>query len=203
MLADTASLLAAGAEAAHMLETRNGAQQSKPPRETMKAQFLRLFLENEKRIFGFILALVPHWTDAEDVFQETSRVLWDKFDAFAFESDFLAWALTIARFQVLCYRKKRQRSRVRFSDQTIEALADRLTTFLESSDQCQDALSHCLALLGDRDRELIQLRYTAGATTPGVAATVGRSVHAAYKALNRIHTRLLLCMRRYLQGEEA
>jgi RNA polymerase sigma-70 factor (ECF subfamily) len=183
-----------------MLETRNGSQQSKPRRE---AQFMRLFLENEKRIFGFILTLVPHWTDAEDVFQETAGVLWDKFDDFRLDGDFLSWALTVARFQVLCYRKKRQRNRARFSDQTIETLADSMIAFIGSSDRRQDALAHCLPLLNNRDRELIQLRYAAGATTQGVAAAVGRSVHAVYKALNRIHTGLLLCMRRYLQKEEA
>src|SRR5215472_1362444 len=183
-----------------MLETRNGSQQSKPRRE---AQFMRLFLENEKRIFGFILTLVPHWTDAEDVFQETAGVLWDKFDDFRLDGDFLSWALTVARFQVLNYRKKRQRSRVRFGDQTIEALADSTIAFAESSDRRQDALLHCLTRLNNQDRELIQLRYTAGASTQGVAATVGRSVHAVYKALNRIHTRLLSCMRQYLDTEGA
>lgn len=125
-----------------MLETRNGSHRSKPPRE---ARFMQLFLENEKRIFGFILSLVPHWTDAEDIFQETAGVLWNKFDDFHFDTDFLAWALTVARFQVLCYRKKRQRNRVRFSDRTLEVLADRLIAFMEPSDRRQDALAHCLS----------------------------------------------------------
>jgi RNA polymerase sigma factor (sigma-70 family) len=103
----------------------------------------------------------------------------------------------------MCYRKKRQRSRVRFSDRTIEALSDRLIEFIEPSDRRQDALAHCLMLLDARDRELIQLRYATGATTQGVAATVGCSVNVVYKALNRIRTRLLFCMRRYLEMEEA
>ena len=127
----------------------------------MQAQFMQMFLENEKRIFGFILALVPHWADAEDVFQETARVLWEKFDEFTFGSDFHAWALTVARFQVLCYRKKQQRSRLRFSDQATEALLDNAGVFFESSDRRTDALMHCLTLLTDRDRELNQLRYAA------------------------------------------
>jgi RNA polymerase sigma-70 factor (ECF subfamily) len=183
-----------------MAEERKASEQGKL---AMKARFMPLFLEHEKRIFGFILSLVPNWTDAEDVFQETVTVLWDKFDEFAPDSDFLAWALTIARFQVMCCRKKQQRSRVRFSDQTVEALADRLVAFTDTSDRRQDALMHCLKLLNNRDRELIQLRYTAGATTQMVANTVGRSIHAVYKALNRIHRQLLFCIRRYLNAEGA
>ncbi len=62
-----------------MLEARNGSKPGKLPKET---RFMRLFLENERRIFGFILTLLPHWADAEDVFQETAGVLWNKFDDF-------------------------------------------------------------------------------------------------------------------------
>jgi|YelNatPaOPRAMG01_1025707.scaffolds.fasta_scaffold93248_2 RNA polymerase sigma-70 factor (ECF subfamily) len=181
-----------------MPEVRNGPQQRKPQRE---AQFVQLFLENQKKIFGFILTLVPNWADAEDVFQETATVLWNKFDAFTPGSDFLAWALTTARFQVLCHRKKQQRDRVRFSDRTIEMLSERLMAFIETNERRKEALSHCLTLLNDRDRELIQLRYAMGATTQGVATAVGRSIHAVYKALNRIHAQLLFCVRKYLDAE--
>jgi RNA polymerase sigma-70 factor (ECF subfamily) len=178
-----------------MIDTRNGRPRIDLPTEE---RFMRLFLEAERRIFGFLLALVPNWADAEDLLQETAAVLWRKFDEFEPGTDFLAWALTVARFQVLCHRKKQQRSRVRFSDQTVEVLAERLAAFTETSDRRLDALCHCLALLGDRDRELVQLRYAPGATTQGVAGQVGRSVDAVYKALNRIHTRLLFCIRRSL-----
>jgi RNA polymerase sigma-70 factor (ECF subfamily) len=76
-----------------------------------------------------------------------------------------------------------------------------LVAFAETSDRRLDALWHCLALLGGRDRELVQLRYAPGATTQGVAARVGRSADAVYKALNRIHARLLQCIRRSLDLE--
>jgi RNA polymerase sigma-70 factor len=127
-----------------MIESRNSSRRIDLATEE---RFMRLFLESERRVFGFILSLVPHWADAEDVLQETVAVMWRKFEEFEPNTDFLAWAVTVARFQVLCHRKKQQRSRVRFSDQTLEALADRLIAFNETSDRRLDALWHCLGLL--------------------------------------------------------
>jgi len=68
---------------------------------------MRLFLASERRIHGFLLVLVPHWADVDDLLQDTAAVLWRKFDEFEPDCDFIAWALSIARFQVLNYRKKR------------------------------------------------------------------------------------------------
>ena len=43
--------------------------------------FLRLFLQNQRRLYAYILTLLPNRADADDVLQETSLVMWDKFDA--------------------------------------------------------------------------------------------------------------------------
>ena len=164
-------------------------------------RFLQLFLPNERRIYAFILALVPHWSDADDVLQETSAVLWRKLDEFTPGTDFLAWALTIARFQVLNYRKKQGHNRVRLSNQTLDVLADEMTVLGQAGDARRDALAQCLAKLSKRDQELIELRYQPDATTQSVAQRVGRSLKAVYKALNRIHSQLLLCIRQTLASE--
>jgi RNA polymerase sigma-70 factor (ECF subfamily) len=164
-------------------------------------RFLKLFLAHERRIFGFLLALVPDWSAAEDLFQETSVVLWRKLDQFAPGTDFAAWALSIARYQVLDYRKKQRRDRVLFSDRTIELLADEMAVLGRDADARRDALEICLTKLKQQDRELIHLRYQPGATTQGVADRVGHSIQAVYKALNRIHGQLLLCIRRTLAAE--
>jgi RNA polymerase sigma-70 factor, ECF subfamily len=63
------------------------------------------------------------------------------------------------------------------------------------------ALERCLQKLNSRDRDLVQLRYQPDATTEGVAGSVGRSLRAVYKALNRIHEQLLVCVRQNLTTE--
>lgn len=161
-------------------------------------RFLQLFLANERRIYAFILSLVPSWSDADDLLQETSAVLWRKLDEFEPGSDFVAWALRIARYEVLNYRKRQNRDRGLFSAETEELLAQHAVDVAHVSDDRRDALKACLEKLSVRDRELIRLRYQPGATTRDVSERVGRSLKAVYKALNRIHEQLLLCVRRGL-----
>jgi RNA polymerase sigma-70 factor (ECF subfamily) len=164
--------------------------------------FLRLYQANERRIYGFILALVPNWSEAQDLMQETTMVLWSKFDEFQVGTDFTAWALSIARYQILNYRKKNRNSRVRFDDDVLEAIEDRVNAVVAQMDTRRDALRACLKRLEEQDRQLVALRYEAGATTRSVADRVGRGVDAVYKALNRIHVQLLFCIRRALSMEE-
>ena len=159
------------------------------------AEFMRLFLSNERRIYGLIFSLVPDWADADDLMQEVSTVLWRKFGEFEPGTNFSAWALKIARFQVLAYRKKQRVERARLSDRTVEQLADRaLMRASEPVDGRREALKRCLGRLRDQDRQLIQLKYNPGATTKSVAETVGKSIHAVYKGLNRVHSQLLDCV---------
>src|SRR5947209_11694655 len=77
--------------------------------------FLRLFLQNERRVYAYILTLLPHRADADDVLQDASLVMWDKFDPRQPPDDFAAWGCRIAYFKILDFFKKSQRCRVRFS----------------------------------------------------------------------------------------
>lgn len=164
-------------------------------------RFMDLFLRNERRIYGYVLALVPQRQDAEDLVQDTSRVMWQKFDEFTGEGDFAAWAISIARYRVLDYRRKRGVRRAAFSDRTMEAIAEQMSHIGRQSNCRLDALLFCAAKLRDPDRELLRLRYNLGASTREVATQVGRSPDSVYKSLNRIHHQLLLCIRQELSKE--
>jgi RNA polymerase sigma-70 factor (ECF subfamily) len=166
-------------------------------------QFLRLFLRNERRLYAYILTLLPNRTDADDVLQEASLVMWDKFDAGHPPADFAAWGCRIAYFKVLDFGKKRQRSRVLFSQPMLERIAE---TAVEQAgslqlDERREALYGCIEKLSARDRDLLARRFADGVTTQSAAAQVGRSVDAVYKALARIRQALFDCVTRALTKE--
>jgi len=165
--------------------------------------FLRLYQANELRIYSFIRSLMPNWSEADDLMQETTSVIWAKFDQFEIGTDFVSWALQVARYEVLNYLKKKKTDKLRFSDQAIEVIADQAVKTGEKADIRREALRHCLGKLKEKDRKLILLRYEIGATTQSVAKRIGRSVDAVYKALNAIHIQLLHCIRRTLAKEGA
>ena len=45
-------------------------------------EFVRCLSKYQQRVYSFILTLVPHWADADEILQETSTVLWRKFADF-------------------------------------------------------------------------------------------------------------------------
>jgi len=69
--------------------------------KTGSKAFLALLVPNQMRIQAFILTLVPNVADAEDIYQETVYVMWDKISTFEIGTDFVAWAVTIAKFKIL------------------------------------------------------------------------------------------------------
>ena len=165
--------------------------------------FLRLFLQNERRLYAYIFTLVHNQTDSDDLLQETSLVLWDKFDALHPPDDFAAWACRIAYFKILDFSKKRQRSRVFFGQALLERLAE---TAIEQSaalelDERRDALAGCVEKLSARDRELLGWRFSEGGSTRAAAAQAGKRVDAVYKSLARIRRALFDCVTRTIHSE--
>src|SRR5262245_24173472 len=174
-----------------------------PPGPAKSKLFLRQFLQNERRLYAYILTLLPNRADADDVLQEASLVMWDKFDERQPPDDFAAWGCRIAYFKVLDFYKKSQRSRVRFSQEMLERVAE---TAVEQAGSLQldarrEALAGCLEKLSPRDRDLVARRFTEGATVQSTAVQVGRSAEALYKALAKIRQALFDCVTRSLAQE--
>jgi len=165
-----------------------------PTESTKTERFVRDLTENTRRIYAYIFALVPNWTDADEIFQETSAILWTKYDDYQPGTNFRAWAFRIAYNKVLQFRKAEGKNVLRLSDEFIDAVDREASTAGGISERRLRLLADCYGLLRPQDRQLIDLRYEPGATTKSVAANVGRSPDAVYKAMNRIHEQLLECI---------
>jgi RNA polymerase sigma-70 factor (ECF subfamily) len=164
---------------------------------------MALMTQHQRRIFAYIYTLVPDRYDAEDLLQETSLVICEKFDAFKEGTDFVAWACQIAYWRVRYARQKFARSKVVFQQELVDALAQTAAVMPEELDQRHEALAHCLQKLPARDRELVLTRYEPGSGVPEAAKRSGRSLEAAYKALARIRKLLLDCVTHKLESEGA
>lgn len=171
-------------------------------------QFTALMARHHSGLMGFILSLVHNWTDAEDLLQQTSVVLWRRFGEFrpATGPDgagFMAWACQVARYHVLNFRRRQTRDRHVFSDETLEALAGEGADDAGALDSERRALDACLAKLDAGSRDLLRRCYEPGALVTRIAEELGRTANSIYKGLNRIREGLLRCIRRTLAGEAA
>lgn len=179
--------------------TRDAAEKGSDPSNS--ELFVALFARNQSAIFGYILSLLPKWSDAEDVLQQTSVVLWRKFDQFDLadpESDFARWACQIARFKVLNHLKKHGRDRHVFSEKLLDLMAAEGLDDVENLHEERLALADCLNKLQQRPRQLVRSCYGGTSTIKDVALRMGRTPNSIYKSLNRIRERLLQCIERAL-----
>ena len=61
-----------------------------------RKRLMILMTRHQRQIFSYIYTLVPNRPDAEDLLQETSLVICEKFREFEVGTDFVAWACQIA-----------------------------------------------------------------------------------------------------------
>ena len=166
------------------------------------AEFVVLLLKHERQVYAYIFSLLGNHDDAEEVLQETSIVLWDKFDEFTSGTDFAAWAVSTAHYQVLRFRKQKQRGPLQFSDEFIERIAASSTEEQTPTGGIHQALEHCLSQLGDEERSLLAARYATNARVSEIATDLGSRTQTIYTRLKRIRRRLLLCIEQASKQEE-
>jgi RNA polymerase sigma-70 factor (ECF subfamily) len=168
------------------------AEEDVQSRKTMFAEYLR---QEQTRLYAYIHSLVRDLNDTDDLFQQTTLIIWKKFGDFDPGRSFFAWACGIARLEVANFLRGRARQRLYFSDDLsvllIEAQAE--TTNEELEDR-REALGRCVEKLRQRDRELLAECY---GDSPGIheaAGRRGRSPQSVYNSLRRIRRALFECV---------
>ena len=164
--------------------------------------FLKEFASHHDRLFAYLFSLLPHRPDAEDVFQRTSLILWQKFDQWDPASDFLAWACGVAFYEVRNFIRVASRDRLRFDDGLLDTLATERATSLRRRDERLAALQECLKKLDRAERELLQKAYGDEESIRELARRDGQAAQTLYNRLNLIRKRLLQCsdLRLGIQG---
>jgi RNA polymerase sigma-70 factor (ECF subfamily) len=160
------------------------------------AEFVRLYALNSRRIYAYLLTLVPNWADAEDVFQDVSAVLWEKFSEFTPGTDFGAWAFRIAHFKALKRRSQNSARSKLFSELAMDAVAAEMAAMSETLEAQYRQLSACFTALPEADRQLLQQRYEQDGTPRAIAERNGWPVQQVYRSLDRVRRALLRCVSR-------
>src|SRR5215467_3194349 len=96
-----------------------------------RKRLMALMTRHQRQIFSYIYTLVPDRHDAEDLLQETSVVICEKFDDFEDGTDFVAWACQIAYWRIRYARQKYARSKVVFNQEILDAVAQTASTMAE------------------------------------------------------------------------
>jgi RNA polymerase sigma-70 factor (ECF subfamily) len=159
------------------------------------------YVRNQDLLYGYIMSLMPNSSDADDVFQETSLVLWEKRNRYDPTRSFIAWSYGIARNVARnCIRKRRNRRQTLCPDLFVAVEEARLRA-TDALQQRSEAMEKCLDQLPGRHRTFVIGCYENKTPLAEVAQQMGISANALYLKLSRIRRHLLDCIQRTLQAE--
>jgi len=163
--------------------------------------FLRQFTSNEAAIRAYVRRLVPSRADADDIMQEVSVVLWEKFATFREDGDFRAWAFGVARFEVLAWLRDKGRDRLVLSEKAVELLASEMPGDQTHFEKQREALDQCIGEVAPAQRDLLMQAYQPGSRIGTLAREHGRTEPGMYQWLYRLRKMLLDCIRKSLARE--
>jgi RNA polymerase sigma-70 factor (ECF subfamily) len=169
-----------------------------------KELFLKEFTAARDDILAYIYSLVPSHAEAEDIFQDVSLLLWQKFDAFETGRNFRAWARKFAWNTVQNW--KRTRKEVVWDREIMEALEKAFDA--EEQEQgtlaeIKRALERCLNRLPAASRLILQQLYGANMSYEGLGRLLDRSYHGLKVTAHRIRQKLRECVEQVLFAEKA
>lgn len=165
--------------------------------------FIKLFVAAERKFLGYLVSLQPSIQDAEELMQETSIVIWEKFDEFLAtqgeEPDpdrFVAWGCKVAFYKTLNSRRKKDATHKLLGEEVINVISNTWLE-LEESDELSDrrtALAQCVDKLPTERRDLLRDYYWHRRPISQIASKENRTTASIYKLLQRVRLALHKCI---------
>lgn len=166
-------------------------------------EFISLYVQHETELRSFARSLTLQREDASDVVQDACIAMWRKIHTLESPRAFRRWAYSYVRLTALNQRRKKQASRLKFTGEMIEIMADEWEAEGELIESERQALTHCLQKLPDKQQKLLALYYTSSKTTAQeISMRLQKPVAGIYKALERTRTTLRECITRKLQTKK-
>ena len=150
-------------------------------------EFAEVYAQNVRQVYGFVGYRVATREEAEDLTQQTfERALraWARFDPA--RASALTWLLSIARNLLIDHYRAAPPSPAHLDD--AEHPVEQAVSEKELG--ISPELERALAMLSDRDRELIALRFGGDLTGPEIAKLTGLSLANVQQILSRALRRL-------------
>ncbi len=165
-------------------------------------QFVERFVRSQDRIYAYVVTLLPNRADAEEVFQQTSLILWKKWQQFDPGRDFLPWACGIAHHEVRNFlRKRAHEGRVFLSEDVMAEVAEVRLELHDLLEARRRALRKCLDRLKQGRRELLERCYAGRDSIKTIAENLGQKPNVLYVTLKRLRRALFDCINRTLAAE--
>jgi len=152
-------------------------------------------------VAGYISAMVPDFGDAEDVLQRVALVIVKKYSQYDKAGPFLGWAMGIARYEILAYRRRKAKDRHLLDPDLIGEVADAYQQVSGHLGPMRQALAECLEKVGGRHRRLIEMWYVDRRDPGEIMKLLGIAQSTVYVLLHRARLVLRRCVERRMKLE--
>ena len=166
-------------------------------------EFTRRWTEAQPIVAGYINAVVPDFQESEDLLQEVAVVLLRKFSEYDPQRPFVAWAIGVAKREVLMLRRRHARNFLCYHADLLERLSEAYEELAPELEDRSRALRECLRTVRGRASELLRLRYEDSLKPNEIAARVGMAVIAVRVMLSRTRAALRECVERKLKFQNS
>lgn len=170
-----------------------------PRTESSQDRFLRLWMQAQAHVTGYVRSLVPDIHESSDILQEVALTCMKKMDEYDPARSFVKWCVGIARIEILRHHRSSRRHLLLEHEDVAISLADVYETMHDELEERQKALQHCVRELSERSRMLVQLRYYEKRPIRAIARQVQATTNAIKVALSRIRGALRECIDRRLK----
>lgn len=160
--------------------------------------FMRNWTQAQPIVASYIGSLVANFHEVEDILQDVSVILLRKISEFDAKGSFVAWALGIAKREVLVSRRSHARSFILARPDIVDIVADTYAELAPELEGRSHALKQCVERLGHRAWELLKLRYEDSLHPREMAERLGMAAGAVRTALSRTRDTLRDCIERRL-----
>jgi RNA polymerase sigma-70 factor (ECF subfamily) len=145
-------------------------------------------------VAAFVSSIVPSFQDADDILQQVAVSIIKNYDKYDRDRPFVAWAIGIAKNEVLMYLRKNLRDKLIFSPRAIQAISEVHEKESLKFDAMRKALDVCIKKLKGRSRRILEMRYVSELPIPRIAQKIGVGPNAVYTAFHKIRLALRDCI---------
>ena len=164
-------------------------------------EFVLFLTEAQQRLYGFILKRLVDHHQSNEVLQLTNIVLCRKANDFEKGTNFMAWALTVANFQILSFRKKKSRDRLIFSNETFDQIVEEDGKRSDDTSSRLFHLKECLKKIDKENIKLLKMKYEQRLPFKEIASTSNKTSNAIRIQVHRIRNQLMNCVEKRMRGK--
>jgi RNA polymerase sigma-70 factor, ECF subfamily len=173
---------------------------SDPGGDREMEEFIAKLTDSQSNLKTYLLAALGNLDDAMEVLQRTNLVLWRNARNFRPEAEFMPWAITLAKYEIMSFYRDRGRDRHVFSEEVATLMLQTAAAELPDLTDRMMALRDCVNKLPAASQEMLRLRYGSRASIAQIAEQLNRTQDAIKSALARVRKSLEGCIDRRINS---